>query len=45
MVDDFTYDSLLQVCQEVEGKQVLRRKRSIIDTVKDVMWKELCMLI
>ena len=40
MVDDFTYDFLLQVCQEVEGKQVkAKEKRSIIDTVKNVMWK------
>ena len=29
MVEDFTYDSLLQVCQEVEGKQVKAKEKKI----------------
>ena len=29
MADDFTYDSLLQVCQEVEGKQVKAKNKEI----------------
>ena len=36
--NDFTYDFPLQVCQEVEGKP--RRKGSIINIMKNVMWKE-----
>ena len=41
MVEDFTSDFLLQACQEVDGKQVkAKEKRSIINTVKNVMWKE-----
>ena len=53
MVDNFTYDLLLQVCQEVEGKQVKAKEKniSIINTVKNVMRKNdvssfgiLCML-
>ena len=41
MVDDFTYDFVLQVCQEVEGKQVkAKEKRLIISAVKNVMWKQ-----
>ena len=29
MVDDFPYDFLLQVCQEVEGEQVKAKERKI----------------
>ena len=29
MVDDFTYDFLLQVCQEEEGKQIKAKERKI----------------
>ena len=29
MVDDFTYDFLLQVCQQVEGKQVKAKEKKI----------------
>ena len=29
MSDDFTYDFLLQVCQEVEGKQVKAKEKKI----------------
>ena len=40
MVDDFTYDFLLQVCREAEGKQVkAKEKRLVINTVKNVVWK------
>ena len=45
MVDNFTYDFLLQVCEGVQGKQVKAKEKSIINTVKNVMWKELCILI
>ena len=43
MVDDITYDFLLQVCEGVYKARL--RLGSIIDTVKNVMWKELCSLI
>ena len=29
MVDDFTYDFPLQICQEVEGKQVKAKEKKI----------------
>ena len=46
MLEDFTYDSLLQICEDVQGKvKIIRRKTYVINTVKNVMWKELCILI
>ena len=40
MIDDFTYDFLLQVCQQIEGKQVKAKEKKIdFNTVKDVTWK------
>ena len=41
MVDDFTYDFLLQVYQEVEGKQVkVKGKKIDYQRCENVMWKE-----
>ena len=44
-VRNFTYDSLLQACEGVQGKAKVKEKRSVISTVKNVMWKELCILL
>ena len=38
MIDDFTYDFLLHVCQEIENKQVETKEKKIdFNTVRDVM--------
>ena len=45
MLEDFTYDFLLQVCEGVQGKVKVKEKRLKNFTVKNVMWRELCILI
>ena len=45
MLEDFTYDSLLQICEEVQGKvKVYKEKKISYQHCQKVMWKELCIL-